>query len=205
MGLIWGKICHLGNKRKLFHMFTAVTLFTYNAQWSFKISQKSLKWIPRAMHITLWVQAGVKFPILGPIRAFSKHSLLTIIAYRHSKFEWELCKHDFRPILGCKMTHFGVNKSFCKIWSIATYFYWPIITQNFKNIVWTDSENKGDKNLGPVWGTNVLFWDSGSLFVLLFFKKNGICNFFYKYNELTEGKISNKKDSNKNCLKTCNY
>ena len=54
--------------------FQIFTFFKYShiLKYSWKLSRKSLWWVPRTMHMSFRVKSGLKWPILGRIRVFSK-------------------------------------------------------------------------------------------------------------------------------------
>ena len=145
---------------------------------SFKISEKSLKWIPKAMPMRFWVQSGVQWTILGlmnffqsPIwntmnhfrdnEIFSKYYYcqfyFLIVSYHLSKFQNNLWR-------GSQEQGFWPNQGLMLTIAIFVYLYWPIIMQyfikSFKQILRT----KWTRILGKNWSKNDPFWDCGKLF-----------------------------------------
>ena len=62
--------------------FFGLLLVTYLGK-SWKISRKSLQWIPRTIHMNFWAKSRLKSPLLGRIRVFffQTFTLVTCLKY----------------------------------------------------------------------------------------------------------------------------
>ena len=124
-GPSWSKVFY-------FRKYLQLTFcFHDGALRSFKISEKSLVWILKTMHTTLWAQSWSK-------KSFFKAFLIVTFVYLQSS----VLTKTFRKVLvmdfensafevldlGVKWYNFGVSKSFYKVFSISILFTYSTLS-----------------------------------------------------------------------------